>query len=68
MAQEPRLELSLQKLLVIDNIPKVGTDKKDKLKKILSGLISTYGKIVSEHYPEDESQVLKGYIFSLRLL
>jgi hypothetical protein len=60
MAQEPRLELSLQRIIVIDNIPKVGTEKKDKLKKILGNLINTYGKIISEHYPEDENQILKG--------
>lgn len=63
MAQEPRLELSLQKIIVIDNIPKVGTEKKDKLKKILSNLISNYGKLVNECYPEDENQMLKGYLF-----
>lgn len=62
MAQEPRLERSLQKLIVIDNIPKVGTEKKDKLKKILSNLVTGYGKIVSEYYPEDETQTLKGLV------
>jgi translation initiation factor 3 subunit B len=63
MAQEPRLELSLQRIIVIDNIPKVGTDKKDKLKKLMAGMVSKSGKIVSELYPEDENQLLKGYAY-----
>lgn len=60
MAKEPRLEISTGKIIVVDNIPKVGIDKKDKLKSILTKLIVNYGKIINEHYPEDESSVLKG--------
>ena len=33
MSKESRLEISTEKIIVIDNIPKVGVDKKDKLKK-----------------------------------
>jgi hypothetical protein len=62
MAKEPRLEESTEKIIVIDNIPKVGTDKKDKLKKILQNLLSTYGKITSEYHPEGENGVLHGSV------
>ena len=31
MSKEPRLEISTGKVIVVDNIPKVGVDKKDKL-------------------------------------
>ena len=61
MAKEPRLEESTEKIIVIDNIPKVGTDKKDKLKRILQNLLNNYGKIINEYYPEGEDSVLKGY-------
>ena len=61
MAKEPRLDRSVDKIVVVDNIPKVGTEKKDKLRKILTNLLGNYGKIINEYYPEDESQVLKGY-------
>jgi len=63
MATEPRLEISTERIIVVDNIPKVGTDKKDKLKKILGNLIQTYGKTKTEFYPEGENAVLKGYMF-----
>lgn len=63
MAQEPRLDESHDRIICIDNIPKVGTEKKDKLKSILQKLLTTYGKIVNEHYPEGDDGVLKGYMF-----
>ena len=55
MSIEPRLEISHEKIIVIDNIPKVGVDKKDKLKKILQNLLNTYGKITNEYYPEGKN-------------
>lgn len=63
MAIEPRLDRSVDRIIVVDNIPKVGTEKKDKLRKILTNLLSNYGKIINEFYPEDESQMLKGYLY-----
>ena len=60
MAEEPRLDISTEKIIVIDNIPKVGQDKMGKLKGLLTTHFSKYGKIVNEFYPEDESHVLKG--------
>lgn len=63
MSKEPRLEISTGKVIVIDNIPKVGIEKKDKLKSILTKLLVNYGKIINECYPEGENAVLKGYMF-----
>lgn len=61
MSKEPRLEISTEKIIVIDNIPKVGVDKKDKLKKVLQNILGTnIGKVTNEYYPEDESGTLKG--------
>jgi hypothetical protein len=63
MATEPRLDVAVEKVIVVDNIPKVGSDKKDKLKTILGKMLVNYGKVINEFYPEDENQVLKGYFF-----
>lgn len=63
MASEPRLDKSAEKMIVIDNIPKVGQDKMGKLKTILANTLAKFGKVTSEHYPEDENHVLKGYMF-----
>lgn len=63
MAQEPRLDEAHDRIICIDNIPKVGTEKKDKLKKILQNLLTSYGRIVNEHYPESDDGMLKGYMF-----
>ena len=60
MAKEPRLEISTEKAIVIDNIPKVGTDKKDKLKNVLTKLITNYGRVINEYYPEGENGMLHG--------
>lgn len=61
--KEPRLEISTEKIIIIDNIPTVGVDKKDKLKKIMQNMVSNYGKVVHEFYPEDDKQCLLGYMF-----
>lgn len=60
MSKEPRLEISTEKAIVIDNIPKVGTDKKDKLKNVLTKLITNYGRVINEFYPEGDNGMLHG--------
>lgn len=60
MAKEPRLEISTEKVIVIDNIPKASADKKEKLKNILTKLITNYGKTINEYYPEGENGMLLG--------
>jgi translation initiation factor 3 subunit B len=63
MIQEPILDTSINKMIVIDNIPKVGTEKKDKLKKVIQNHVSNYGKVVSEFYPEADNGTLLGFMF-----
>jgi hypothetical protein len=67
MALEPRLDKSIDRIIVIDNIPKVGQEKRDKLRQILAKLLQNYGTILNEYYPE-ENGVLKGYYFVIFLL
>jgi hypothetical protein len=59
MATEPRKDESIDKIIVIDNIPKVGQDKKEKLKQIINKLLQSYGTIVNQYFPEDNG-VTKG--------
>ena len=61
MSNEPRLDRSCDRIIVIDNIPVVGQEKKDKLRQILTKLLTKYGTIVNEYYPESENGNLKGY-------
>ena len=60
MSHEPRLDKSTDRIILIDNIPVVGQDKKDKLRQILTKLLTKYGTIVNEYYPESENGQLKG--------
>jgi hypothetical protein len=59
MATEPRLDKSIDKIIVVDCIPKVGLEKKEKLKQILNKLLQNYGTIVNEFFPE-ENGITKG--------
>ena len=63
MATEPRLDKSIDKIVVVDNIPKVGQDKKEKLKQILNKLLQNYGTIVNQYFPE-ENGVTKGFVLN----
>ena len=73
MALEPRLDKSIDKIIVIDNIPKVGQDKKEKLKNILNKLLQSYGTIVNQYFPEDNGvtkglEEKKNYILKIFLI
>lgn len=62
MATEPRLDRSIDRMIVIDNIPKVGQDKKEKLRTVINKLLAKYGNIINEYYPEEKDGTTKGYI------
>lgn len=48
-------------MIVVDNIPKVGAPRIDKLKSVLKDKFSIYGKFIGEpYYALDESGVTKG--------
>lgn len=49
--------------MVVDNIPKVGPSRQEKLKTVIEKLFSTFGEIVNVFYPLDEEQNTKGYAF-----
>jgi hypothetical protein len=67
MATEPRKDESIDKIIVIDNIPKVGQDKKEKLKQIINKLLQSYGTIVNQYFPEDNGVTIGLVFLSLSL-
>ncbi len=60
MSKEPKLDKSTDRIIVIDNIPVVGQEKKDKLRQILLKLLQNYGTVLNDFAPE-ENGILKGY-------
>lgn len=50
-------------MVIVDNIPKVGPTRQDKLKIVIDKLFSSFGDIVNTHYPKDEQENTKGFAF-----
>jgi len=44
----------------VDNVPTISPDRLEKLKNVIRKVFSKFGKIVTEHYPQDESGQTKG--------
>ncbi|XP_074648217.1 eukaryotic translation initiation factor 3 subunit B-like [Tubulanus polymorphus] len=62
LKSKPKETDGIDSVIVVDNIPKVGSDRKDKLKNVIRKIYQQFGKLVTEHYPE-ENGMTKGYIF-----
>ncbi|XP_030839766.1 eukaryotic translation initiation factor 3 subunit B [Strongylocentrotus purpuratus] len=60
---KPKEALGIDSVIVIDNIPQVGTERLPKLKNVIRKVCSKYGEISTEHYPESEDGKTKGYVF-----
>lgn len=59
--KKPREQEGFDSVIVVDNIPKVGPPRIDKLKSVLKDKFSVYGKFIGEpFYALDESGVTKG--------
>lgn len=50
-------------IIVVDNVPVIPPDRLEKLKNVIRKVFSKFGKIITEHYPQDENLHTKGYIF-----
>ena len=44
----------------MDNVPTISPDRLEKLKNVIRKVFSKFGKIVTEHYPQDENGLTKG--------
>ena len=53
----------VESVVVVDNIPKVGPARIDKLKTVIDKLFSSIGEIVNVFYPIDEEGNTKGFAF-----
>ena len=58
----PVQDTSLSNIIVVDNAPKVGPDRLERLKSVLNKIFTKFGTIVTEYYPIDDKGIFKGYI------
>lgn len=47
-------------IIVVDNVPVIPPDRLEKLKNVIRKVFSKFGKIIMEHYPQDENLHTKG--------
>lgn len=67
LKQKPHETDGIDSVIIIDNIPKVGPEKQDKLKNMIRKIFGKFGKIQTEFFPLD-GDTTKGYkIFSTYL-
>lgn len=63
LKQKPCETDGVENVVVVDNIPKVGPARQEKLKSVVEKLFANFGKIVNVYYPLDEEETTKGYAF-----
>lgn len=63
LAKKPCETDGVENVVVVDNIPKVGPTRQEKLRTVIDKLFSTFGVINKEYYPVDEEGNTKGYAF-----
>ncbi|EDO38554.1 predicted protein, partial [Nematostella vectensis] len=62
LRQKPSETEGTDCIIVVDNVPKVGPERVEKLKNVIRKVFSKFGQIVTEHYPM-EKDLTRGYIF-----
>lgn len=66
---KPNEQESIDAVVVVDGLPKVGQEKSGKLKTVLNNVFKKVGNVLSEYYPEgpnpdsDNAIMTKGYCF-----
>lgn len=63
LKERPVEEKGFDRIIVVDNAPKVGPERMPKLKEILGKVFKRFGTIVFQHYPLDEKGIFKGFFF-----
>jgi len=63
LKKRPNPSDSVDSVIIVDNIPKVGKDRVDKLKNVIKKIFMKFGNIVETYYPVDEEGATKGYMF-----
>ena len=67
LKQRPKEADGIDSVIVVDNIPVVGSERQEKLQNVVRKIFSKFGKIVTEHYPIEEGKT-KGYVHPCSLL
>ena len=60
LVEKPRETTGTDRIIVVDNVPTISPDRLEKLKNVIRKVFSKFGKIVTEHYPQDENGQTKG--------
>jgi len=60
LADRPTIETGYDCVIVVDNAPKVGPERMEKLKNILNKIFARFGKIEHQYFPVDENNLFKG--------
>jgi len=63
MRQKPKETDGVESIIVVDGIPQVGAERKEKLQNVLRKLFSRYGTVTNETYPVTADGSTKGYVF-----
>ena len=58
--KKPKESGGIDSIIVVDGIPKVGPERLEKLQSVIRKIFSSFGKLVSEHYPTSEDGSTKG--------
>jgi translation initiation factor 3 subunit B len=51
LKQKPKESDGIDSVVVVDNIPKVGPEKQEKLKNMIRKIFGKFGKIQTEYFP-----------------
>ena len=60
LKDKPVEETGYDNIIIVDNAPKVGPERMEKLKSVLNKIFGRFGTIVYQYYPLDEKSVFKG--------
>ena len=60
LVEKPKETTGTDRIIVVDNVPTISPDRLEKLKNVIRKVFSKFGKIVTEHYPQDENGQTKG--------
>nr|CAG4642331.1 EOG090X01UY [Evadne anonyx] len=63
MRSKPKETDGVESIIVVDGVPQVGPDRKEKLQNVLRKLFMKFGTVTNEHYPLTADGSTKGYVF-----
>lgn len=63
LQERPAEADGVESVIVVDNIPQVGSERIEKLRNVLQKIYSQFGEISTEFIPVDENGKTKGYMF-----